>query len=76
MAEYNFYLELIDLTNNFIELLIDKKLINEMSVRNFKINLRYNQLVQTGIVCKEARETVSSEFYLSDKTIQKIIYNK
>lgn len=61
--------------NFFLDTFIAENYFDEKSVRDYRLKLRYNELVFSDLTAKEAREICSNEFYLSDKTIQKIIYD-
>ncbi len=51
--------------------------INKYALRNYRIRKRYNELTEAKQLppC-EARRIINAEFFLCDKQIQNIIYNK
>ena len=79
----------MELTSNtfmdeFLELLakydLPRDLANRInfsvSFRNKEIMEKYSKMIKSGISSKEARELLSNRYYLSEKAIQKIIYNQ
>lgn len=72
----NFNTELIDFTHELFNLFVKHNIVLDYHLRDFKIKLKYNELIQKGMRSKDARFQVADEFFLSEKTIQKIIYSK
>jgi hypothetical protein len=72
-----FVLKLINYFNHLLDTCITAGYFDERTIRNFRLKLRYNQLLfSSNIKAREAREIISDEFYLGDEAIQKIIYSK
>ncbi|GEM_PF-5227805 len=71
-----FSLRLIQLTKSLLDACIKNNLINKDSLRYFEVELTYHEYVIKGMKPKTAREKVAEEFYIAEKTVQHIIYNK
>lgn len=58
-----------------LEKLRNLGLIDEVELRNLKIKNEYKEL-RKKMKCFEAYEVLSKKYYLSEKTIQNILYDK
>jgi hypothetical protein len=66
-----------DLKNDLLEVFIKHKIINEYTLRNEQIRDRYLELKEIPkLKKKEVIKKLCDEFYLSDKSIEAIIYRK
>jgi len=65
-----------ELENEIIQVLIKHKIINEESLRDFRIKQKYTKLRSEGLTGKEARILLAEEYFVSEKTIQHILYAK
>ncbi len=72
----NFENPLSDLISDEIyELLNERKLINEKSVRDYQIKKKFKELRDSKLSASEAIETIREEYpYLQFDSIRKIIY--
>lgn len=74
-------MDINDFLKDQIELLKKHQIIDERSLRDFRIRRRYKELRKKDsegksmFTAKEAREIINKEFYLSDKRIQAIVYD-
>jgi hypothetical protein len=70
-----------ELTKDLIEVLKKHNVVDEHSLRDFKIRQRYRELRSVKLdsgkkkySCKQAREIIADEFYISEKRVQGIVY--
>lgn len=59
-----------------INVLIEDQIINEESLRNYKIMRKYVELRAEGIPCRKAREILATEYGMTDKGIQRVLYRR
>lgn len=59
-----------------IKVLIDDQVINEESLRNYKIMKEYVDLRAEGMTCRKAREALASKYGMTDWNVQRILYRR
>jgi hypothetical protein len=64
------------LVADILDVLVKHNVVDRHSLRNHEIRRRYRELRFKGVSCKKSRETVASEFSLTEKSIEQIIYSK
>jgi hypothetical protein len=64
------------LENDIIEVLLKHNIVNEHSLRDYRIKTDYKKYREDGLTGKEARIKLSEENNLGLKTIEYILYNK
>lgn len=57
--------------------LIDAGIVDPDNLRNFRIIREYNEMVRDNkMLCKVARDLLAEKYFVSEKTIQWIIYDE
>lgn len=64
----------IDFICDLVMLLEKHGVLEEKHTRNFKVRKRYAELVKSGLRAGPAREIVGEEFFITEKTVQAILY--
>lgn len=75
MLTKKFTLRLIDLVRSLINALIDDG-YPDIAFRNLKIELDYHEMVLKGKSPKDVKSKVAADYFLSQKSIEKIIYKR
>lgn len=75
MLTKKFTLRLINLVRSLINALIDDG-YPDIAFRNLKIELDYHEMVLKGKSPKEVKSKVAEDYFLSNKSIEKIIYKR
>ncbi len=65
-----------ELEKELISVLLKHNVIDEHSLRNYRVRTRYKLLRDEGMSGKEARQKLADEECTSEKTIQYILYGK
>ena len=71
-----FTLRLITILRDLLDLCIKEGLFKKEIIRNFLIELSYNENILNGMRPKDSRYKVAEDYYLSEKSIQHIIYKQ
>ena len=61
--------------NDILEVCNKHELLPINYIRNFKIKKRYEELVSSGLHCKDVREKIADEFCIGIKLVEYIIYD-
>lgn len=64
----------VNLISYFIDELRKEGLISEIHYRNFKLKTYFDFLVSSGIKPIKARQKIAEEFFMSEKTVESIVY--
>jgi hypothetical protein len=64
------------ISDNIYDLLSSNRLINETSVRDFQMRMKYKQLRASNVSAGEALDVIKQKYsYLQFDTIKKIVYH-
>ena len=59
-----------------INVLVEDKIINERSLRDYRIMKEYVDLRIEGVTCRKAREILANKYEMTEKNIQHILYTR